>query len=76
MDLLSAALKLSKGVSFGKLGELSRWAADKSVGDDDNYRSHVPDEEPFQSRRARYVLYGHSHQPEIVPLTHVRREWM
>jgi hypothetical protein len=45
-----------------------RWLRDLRDAAGDSYAAHAPAEQDFRSRRARHVVYGHTHAAEIVPL--------
>lgn len=69
LDKLALALKFSKGVSLGLLGRLFAWFSDRLPAA--NERPAAEDalsERAFKNRRARTVVYGHTHHHEIVSL--------
>jgi len=68
VDKLALALKFSKGVSISGLGQLATWLQGKLGGAAESYGEHALAERPFKKRTARFVVYGHTHRHEIVPL--------
>ena len=68
VDKLQIALKFSKGISLGTAGGFaSLW--NELIGiSRDSYYTHAVKEKAFKNRGARYVVYGHTHAHEIVPL--------
>ncbi len=69
LDKLAIALKFSKGVSLSLLGQLFAWFSEKLPAA--NERPSAEDalsERAFKNRSARTIVYGHTHQHEIVPL--------
>ena len=67
-DKLQIALKFSKGISLRTAGALASWWNEQIGVDSDSYYSHAVKEEAFKNRRERYIVYGHTHDHEIVPL--------
>ena len=69
VDRLQAGLKLSQTFSFHKITEFvdSLQKLFKSFGGDEYYRNALK-EAVYKSRGANYIVYGHTHHPEIVPL--------
>ncbi|MHC5057006.1 MAG: hypothetical protein ACYTKD_20200 [Planctomycetota bacterium] len=67
VDKLEWALKFSKGVSLRSLGNVVSWVTDK-VSRKKGLHKNALEEAPFLKRDARFVVYGHTHHFEIVPL--------
>lgn len=68
VDRLQIALKFSKGISLGTAGVIASWWNEQvGVGSDSAY-THAIKERAFKNRSARYLVYGHTHDHEIVPL--------
>jgi UDP-2,3-diacylglucosamine pyrophosphatase LpxH len=68
VDELEVGLKLSKA-AFSKAGaQLFSWI-NRTFGEQEkpNFRDALK-EAAFRSQRARYIVYGHTHHPKIVPL--------
>ena len=68
VDKLEVALKFSKGISLRTAGALAAWWNEQIGVSSESYYTHAVKEKAFKSRRARYVVYGHTHDHEIVPL--------
>ena len=68
VDKLQIALKFSKGISLRAAGGLAAWWNEQIGGGDASYYPHAAKERAFKNRRARYLVYGHTHDHEIVPL--------
>ena len=72
MDFLEMALRLTSSFSFDKLREiLGTWLAKGLYQNRNNYRHFAYEELPLQRNEARYVVYGHTHKAEQVPLDNV-----
>jgi len=68
VDQLEIALKFSRGISLATAGGLAAWWNEQmGVGSDAAY-THAVKERAFKNRSARYIVYGHTHDHEIVPL--------
>jgi UDP-2,3-diacylglucosamine pyrophosphatase LpxH len=66
---LETALHLSGDFSFEQLEKIAKsWVAQKLFSSSDNYRDAAYDETYLQQGQARYVVYGHTHHAEQVPL--------
>ena len=68
VDKLQIALKFSKGISLSAAGGLAAWWNEQMGVGSDSYYTHAVKERAFKNRRARYLVYGHTHGHEIVPL--------
>lgn len=67
VDTVEWMLKFSQGVSMRTLGQVAEWVRGKSFSGDD-LRKCALREEAFLNRTAKFVVYGHTHRHEIVPL--------
>jgi UDP-2,3-diacylglucosamine pyrophosphatase LpxH len=65
---LEYALKFSKGVSLGALSQLASWVEHRSQGAEGSYFRYALKEKAYGDRSAAYIVYGHTHYYEIVPL--------
>ncbi len=65
---LEWALKFSKGVSLGNLSNLVTWLREKLKVHDADFYPNAFQEAAFKDRSAKFIVYGHTHTPEIVPL--------
>ena len=68
VDKLEIALKFSKGISLGTAGALAAWWREQVGVSDESAYPHAIKERAFKNRSARYLVYGHTHDHEIVPL--------
>lgn len=68
VDKLEIALKFSKGISLSTAGALANWWNDQMGASDDSAYPYAMKERAFKNRSARYLVYGHTHDHEIVPL--------
>lgn len=69
LDLLKMAMRLSSTFSFGKLKEiLSGWVVRHFYSKADDYKRYAYSEAAIKSNSAKYVVYGHTHRAEQVPL--------
>ena len=67
-DQLQWALKFSKGASLRTLSQLMTWWNKVTGGRDQSFFPHAMAEQAFKNRTAKYIVYGHTHRHEIVPL--------
>lgn len=68
VDQLELALKFSKGASLHGLSRLlTRWS-ESSGKSEQPFCKNALQERAFKNRAARYIVYGHTHYHEIVPL--------
>jgi hypothetical protein len=67
IDGLSAALKFSRRDTQNWIGRTLGFIAGLRGATSMSYASHAMSEADFRNRRARHVVYGHTHQHEIVP---------
>jgi UDP-2,3-diacylglucosamine pyrophosphatase LpxH len=65
---LEWALKFSKGVSLGNLSKVVDWVYEKVFLREGGFYPNAFMETEFKNRNARFIVYGHTHQHEIVPL--------
>jgi UDP-2,3-diacylglucosamine pyrophosphatase LpxH len=68
VDNLQRVLKFSKRLTFGWTAELLQLVNGLRGSQEDSYASHALVEQDFRNRRARHVVYGHTHFAENVPL--------
>ncbi|MFQ5740499.1 MAG: hypothetical protein ACE5JX_15945 [Acidobacteriota bacterium] len=71
VDRLEWALKFSQGVSLGNLSRLFSWISQRVVTPGSPFYRNAFKESAFTSRRARFIVYGHTHHQEIIPLDSV-----
>jgi hypothetical protein len=68
VDGLERALKFSKRRSLGGIGQVTRWSQELRGVQTDSFAPHALLEEDFRNRRARHIVYGHTHSAETIPL--------
>ena len=68
IDGLSRALRFSKRRSSGWMAATTQWLRTIRGADSDSWVDHALTEPDFRNRRAKHVVYGHTHAAEIVPL--------
>ena len=68
VDKLQIALKFSKGISLSTAGALASWWNEQMSSGNESYYANAAREKAFKNREARYVIYGHTHHHEIIPL--------
>jgi UDP-2,3-diacylglucosamine pyrophosphatase LpxH len=68
IDGLEDALRFSKRVSIGWASKIIEWLQQLRGQSNDSYYPHALAEADFRNRRAKYIVYGHTHTAESVPL--------
>jgi len=68
VDGLSQALRFSKRRSTGWSAATLQWLRGLRGAEGDSFAAHALSEPDFRNRRAKHVVYGHTHAAEIVPL--------
>lgn len=68
VDQLEWALKLSKGVTLGGLSRVMTWWSEHFGGSHDDFYKNALHERDFKNRNARFIVYGHTHRHQIIPL--------
>jgi len=68
VDALELVLKISKRTSFQTLDDLVVWVHKKLNENDRSLAEHALREPAFRDNSARFVVYGHTHHHEVVPL--------
>lgn len=68
IDGLAAALKFSRRDTQNWIGRTLGFTAGLRGATSMSYAAHAMSEADFRNRRARHIVYGHTHQHEIVPL--------
>ena len=67
-DALYLIFKLSKRTSFETLNNITVWLRRKVWTGELSLAQHALKEEKFINKTANYIVYGHAHHHEIVPL--------
>jgi hypothetical protein len=68
VDGLEMVLKFTKLASFESINDLITWVQKKVWNDELSFARYAIGEAAFTSRRADFIIYGHTHHHEIVPL--------
>jgi UDP-2,3-diacylglucosamine pyrophosphatase LpxH len=68
IDGLAAALKFTRRDSQNWIGRTMKFMAELRGASSCSYASQAMAESDFRNRRARHIVYGHTHQHEIMPL--------
>jgi UDP-2,3-diacylglucosamine pyrophosphatase LpxH len=68
VDVLELVLKISKRTSFKTLDDLVVWVRNKLHESERSLAENALQEPAFLDNSARFVVYGHTHHHEIVPL--------
>ncbi len=68
VDGLQRALRFSKRLPVGWVGSTMSWLNQIRGVDGDSYYYHALAEQDFRSRRSKYIIYGHTHLAESIPL--------
>jgi hypothetical protein len=68
VDGLQRVLKFSKRLSIGWASSLLEFINGMRGNVGESYSSHALAEQDFRNRRARHIVYGHTHYAESIPL--------
>ncbi len=68
VDGLQQALKFSSRLSVGWASKVLTWINKVRGSTSDSYFTHAVAEQDFRNRRAKHIVYGHTHTAESVPL--------
>ena len=68
IDGLAAALKFGRRDSADWTGRTINWLCGLRGASTPSYAIHALAEADFRNRRARHIVYGHTHEQEIIPL--------
>ncbi len=67
-DSLQKALKFSRRLSVGWASWIAQLCAEMRGASSSSYFAHALTEQDFRNRRARHIVYGHTHNSEVIPL--------
>ena len=73
VDAMEGILRLSRGFHFDAINRVMGWAKDKFWRGKISYAQYALEEAAFLNRTSNYIVYGHTHCYEVVPLE-VRRQ--
>jgi UDP-2,3-diacylglucosamine pyrophosphatase LpxH len=68
VDGLARALKFSRGLSVGSAARVAQWVFKLRGASTASYAGNALAEQDFRNRRARHIVYGHTHHAETIPL--------
>jgi hypothetical protein len=68
VDALELVVKISKQASFQTINDVVMWMRDKMWEGSVSFSGHALSEPAFQEPDTRYIVYGHTHHHEVVPL--------
>lgn len=68
VDGLKAVIKITNRFSFDTLDSLVVWLRRKFWSEEITFAKHALREDAFLNRKAQFIVYGHTHRHEVVPL--------
>ncbi len=68
VDGLERSLRFSKRVAIGWAAAVTEWINKVRGASEQSYWRHAVTEPDFRNRRAKHIVYGHTHFAETVPL--------
>ena len=68
VDKMEIAIKISKAISFEKIDDLVYRLQNRTTAGDRSFARFALQEPAFLEDQARYIVYGHTHHHETVPL--------
>ena len=68
VDELELVLKLTRRTSLENFNKAMMLVKRKLFGGDTSFAKHAMKEEAFRSRKADFIVYGHTHYHETIPL--------
>lgn len=68
VDTLQKALKFSRRLSVGWASWIAQLLTEMRGASSASYYQHALAEQDFRNRRAKHIVYGHTHAAEVVPL--------
>jgi UDP-2,3-diacylglucosamine pyrophosphatase LpxH len=68
VDAMQLILKISKRTSFDTLNDIVLWIRDRLRDSGISLAQHALKEPAFLGNEASFIIYGHTHQHEIIPL--------
>jgi UDP-2,3-diacylglucosamine pyrophosphatase LpxH len=68
VDALEVLLHISRRTSFNTINEIIAWVRKKMWGGEISFTKFALQEKALQKALARYIVYGHTHHHEVVPL--------
>ena len=68
VDALKVLLQISSKVTFKTIDDIVKWIHERFKIGESTFSQNALKESAFLNRTAQFVVYGHTHHPEIVPL--------
>jgi hypothetical protein len=68
VDGLERALKFTRRLSFGWASSITQWLQQLRGAGEESYHRFALTEQDFRNRRAKHIVYGHTHYSECTPL--------
>ena len=68
VDMLQLGLKISKKTSFSTMSKVIAWFGARKPTTGESYYKEALEEEAFLNGEALFIVYGHTHFQEVVPL--------
>jgi UDP-2,3-diacylglucosamine pyrophosphatase LpxH len=68
VDGLQKALKFTRRLSVGWASWIAQWMWQLRGASSASFSEHALTEQDFRNRRAKHIVYGHTHYAEVVPL--------
>jgi hypothetical protein len=68
VDAMQLMIKISDRASFSTIDEVVIWFRNKMWEGEHSFANHALQEPAFLNETARYIVYGHTHHYEVVPL--------
>ena len=68
VDRLERMLKFSKRISIDGASAILQWMNELRIPAGESYYRNALAEQDFRNRRAKHIVYGHTHQSETIPL--------
>lgn len=68
VDMMELIIKISGRASFKTINDVILWVRKKMWGGTHSFAKYAFEEPVFLNGKAQYIIYGHTHQHEIVPL--------
>ena len=68
VDALQFVIKISGRASFSTINDVMIWVRKKMWGVEHSFASHALREPTFLNNQNQFVVYGHTHHYEVVPL--------
>lgn len=68
VDALELLVRISRRTSFKRINDIVLWARKSMWKGEISFSKFALEESTFKSGAARYIIYGHTHHHEVIPL--------